>query len=40
VDLPAPIMPTSTIERAPSARDISASWDALAPAGEAVSDID
>ncbi len=39
VDLPAPIMPTSTTERVPSAADISASWDALAPAGETVSGI-
>jgi hypothetical protein len=40
VDLPAPIMPTSTTERAPSAAMISASWDALALAGEAVSGIE
>jgi hypothetical protein len=40
VDLPAPIMPTSTSERVPSAAAISASWDALAPAGEAVSGIE
>jgi hypothetical protein len=33
-------MPTSTIERVPSAAMISASWDALAPADGAVSDID
>ena len=30
VDLPAPIMPTSTTERVPSAAVISASWDVLA----------
>src|SRR5260370_33287597 len=40
VDLPAPIMPTSTTERVPSAVVISASWDALLPADEAVSGID
>ena len=39
VDLPAPIIPTSTTERAPSAAVISASWVALALAGEAVSGI-
>ena len=39
VDLPAPIMPTSTIERVPSAAVISASWGVLAGAGEAVSGI-
>src|SRR5258705_12742477 len=39
VDLPAPIMPTSTTERVPSAEVISASWDVLAPAGVAVSGI-
>src|SRR5258708_23034117 len=39
VDLPAPIMPTSTTERVPSAEVISASWDVLAPAGVAVSSI-
>jgi hypothetical protein len=33
-------MPTSTTERVPSAAVISASWEALAPAGEAVSGID
>jgi hypothetical protein len=40
VDLPAPIMPTSTTERVPSAVVISASWDALLPADDAVSGID
>jgi hypothetical protein len=40
VDLPAPIMPTSTTERVPSAAVISASWDALALAGGAVSGIE
>jgi hypothetical protein len=40
VDLPAPIMPTSTTERVPSAAEISASWDALALAGETVSGIE
>ena len=39
VDLPAPIIPTSTTERGPSAAAISASWDALALAGESISDI-
>src|SRR5258708_33403584 len=39
VDFPAPIMPTSTTERVPSAEVISASWDVLAPAGVAVSGI-
>ena len=39
VDLPAPIMPTSTIERIPSAEVISASWGVLAGTGTAVSDI-
>src|SRR5882672_1293246 len=39
VDLPAPIMPTSTTERVPSAALMSASWDALVLAGEAVSGI-
>jgi hypothetical protein len=39
VDLPAPIIPTSTTERVPSAAVISASWDVPAPADEAVSDI-
>ena len=29
VDFPAPIIPTSTIERVPSAAMISASWDVL-----------
>jgi hypothetical protein len=33
-------MPTSTTERIPSAAMISASWDALALAGEAVSGIE
>jgi hypothetical protein len=40
VDLPTPIIPTSTIDRAPSAAMISASWVALALAGEVVSGID
>jgi hypothetical protein len=40
VDLPAPIIPTSTIDRVPSAAVISASWDVLAVAGEAASDIE
>jgi hypothetical protein len=38
VDLPAPIMPISTTDRAPSAAAISASW-GVAGAGEAVSGI-
>ena len=40
VDLPAPIMPTSTTERRPSADVMSASWVGLAWAGAAVSDIE
>ena len=39
VDLPAPIMPTSTTERDPSADVMSASWEMLAAACEAVSGI-
>jgi hypothetical protein len=39
VDLPAPIMPTSTTERFPSAATMAASWGALAMAGKMVSDI-
>jgi hypothetical protein len=39
VDLPAPIMPTSTMERVPSAAVISASWKVLVVAGKTVSDI-
>ncbi len=39
VDLPAPIMPISTIERLSRAAEISASWGVPAGAGEAVSDI-
>ena len=39
VDLPAPIMPTSTTERVPSAEMISASWEVLALAGAPVSGI-
>src|SRR3954452_7204990 len=40
VDLPAPIMPTSTTERVPRAAMISASGDAMGPADEAVSGIE
>jgi hypothetical protein len=40
VDLPAPIIPTSTIERPPKAAEISASWVvALTALGKIVSDI-
>ena len=39
VDLPAPIMPTSTTERLPRADVMSASWVGLVCAGAAVSDI-
>jgi hypothetical protein len=39
VDLPAPIMPTSTTERFPRAATIAASWDTLAITGKTVSDI-
>src|SRR3954451_10661921 len=39
VDLPAPIMPTSTTERIPSAAVISASKDAVGLAGETASGI-
>src|SRR3954447_5342181 len=40
VDLPAPIMPTSTTERIPSAAVISASKDAVGLAGETASGIE
>jgi hypothetical protein len=39
VDLPAPIMPTSTTERVPSADVMSASWEVLVVAGKAYSGI-
>jgi hypothetical protein len=39
VDLPAPIIPTSTIERWPKAAVTSASWVALAAFGKMASDI-